>query len=286
MQTFFMRSIPPMVRNIIVVSSVCFLLNEISKLVFHSYQGILTFYFGLLPVAVVKSGWIWQLGTYLFLHGDIWHLLFNMLALWMFGSPIEGIWGGRRFLKYFLITGIGAGIASVILSFNSGFIIGSSGAVYGILAAFAVMFPEAELLVFFLFPMKAKHYCILFGVIELYFSLSSPGDPIAHVAHLSGMVIGYFMLKPPRSIFTLLGRTHFSSSSSKKKLSFLKKPKHLTIVPPKQQSSTNPIEDEFQKKVDLVLDKIRIHGMDSLSQEERQILESASSRLKEQSDDI
>lgn len=272
----FNRSISPMVLNLIVISSVCFLINAASN-------DFLIYYFGLLPAAVVKSGWVWQLGTYLFLHGDIWHLVFNMLALWMFGSPIEGIWGGKRFLRYFLITGIGAGIASVIFSFNSGFIIGCSGAVYGVLAAFAVMFPEAELLVFFLFPMKAKHYCLLFGAIELFFSLSSPGSHIAHIAHLSGMVIGYFILKPPRSLFNILKKR---ASFNKKKLSFLKKPKHLNIVPPKKQATTKPLEDEFQTTVDSVLDKIRIHGIDSLSKEERKILESASSRLKEQSDDI
>lgn len=273
--TSFMGSITPMVRLIIIISAACFFLDGISR-------GALSAHFSLYPPLALTKGWVWQFVTYIFLHGDIWHLLFNMLALWMFGSSLERLWGGPRFLQYFLVTGIGAGIISAILDFSSPPIIGSSGSIYGILVAFAITFPEVELLVFFLFSMKAKHYCIIFAAIELYFSLSSPGSSVAHIAHLGGMAVGFFMLKPPGALlnkFTAKQKWPFSSS----------KPRHLTIVSsPQETSKTTPaaLDDELQLRVDNILDKIRVHGMQALSLEERNILEKARARLKEQKEDL
>ena len=123
---------------------------------------------GIVPVLVAKHGFFWQIVTYLFLHGGFMHLLFNMFALWMFGSDIERLWGTRRFLIYYFFTGIGAGVLTVLASPN-GVIptVGASGAVYGLLLAFAYYFPERKIFVYFLFPVPVRIFVIVFGAIEL-----------------------------------------------------------------------------------------------------------------------
>ena len=128
----------------------------------------------LAPVAVVKHFAIWQLATYLFLHGGVWHLVFNMLTLWMFGTPLERDWGTRRFLKYYFICGIGAGLCDVLLNAAIGnwhtSTIGASGAIYGLLLAFGVCYPDQTVLMNFLFPIKAKYMVMIYAAIELWMS--------------------------------------------------------------------------------------------------------------------
>lgn len=151
--------------------------------------------FGLVP-ALVLHGWVWQLATYLFLHGDAFHLLFNMLGLWMFGSTLESDWGARRFLSYYFLTGIGAGIFSFAVSIHSQVAtIGASGAIYGVLLAYAVLHPNRVLHLWMIFPIKAKWLVLAFGVMELWASWHSTGDGLAHVAHLGGMLVGLAYLK-------------------------------------------------------------------------------------------
>ncbi len=151
---------------------------------------------GMVPVLILQKGYIWQTVTYLFLHGDFFHILFNMFALWMFGSDIERIWGTRRFLTYYFFTGIGAGLFSLLLTPNSAVpTIGASGAVYGILLAFAWFFPERRILLYFMFPIPARVFVLIFGAIELLASISQSGSSIAHLAHLGGLVFGYIYLK-------------------------------------------------------------------------------------------
>ena len=155
--------------------------------------------FGLVPVLVWKKYFFWQLGTYIFLHGGLFHLLFNLFALWMFGSRLERQWGTRKFIKYFLVTGIGAGICYVVLRPGEvGTVVGASGAIYGILLAYGMIFPNEIVYVWFLFPMKARYFVILFGLIELYASIAGTGGGIAHVAHLGGMLFGYLYINYAR----------------------------------------------------------------------------------------
>ncbi|MBW2057658.1 MAG: rhomboid family intramembrane serine protease [Deltaproteobacteria bacterium] len=149
-------------------------------------------FFGLIPVLVWKKYFFWQLGTYIFLHGGLFHLLFNLFALWMFGCELERQWGTRAFLKYFFVTGIGAGICYALVKPGQlSPVIGASGAIYGILLAYGMIFPNQMIYVWFLFPMRAKYFVILFGLIELYSSIAGTGGGIAHVAHLGGMLFGY-----------------------------------------------------------------------------------------------
>ena len=142
----------------------------------------------------------YQLVTYLFLHGSITHLLFNMLALWMFGTPLEQTWGTRRFLKYYFLCGIGAGICdtvvNVLLHHNTS-TIGASGAIYGLLLAFGVLFPDTQVLMYFLFPIKAKYLVMIYGAVELLLAFGAGNSGVSNIAHLGGMLFGLVYLKVP-----------------------------------------------------------------------------------------
>ena len=152
--------------------------------------------FGLTPAYVIGELFLWQLVTYLFLHGDFFHILFNMFALWMFGSELERAWGSREFLKFYLVTGVGAGLFSVALEPGSLIpTIGASGSVYGILMAYGMMFPERYIYLYFLFPVKVKYFVAALGLLAFISTLGSPGSTIAHVAHLGGMVVAFLYLR-------------------------------------------------------------------------------------------
>jgi membrane associated rhomboid family serine protease len=159
---------------------------------------------GLVPSRVVGSLWIWQPFTYLFLHSpfDFWHILFNMLALWMFGGPLEQTWGTRKFLKYYFVTGVGAGLFVVLAHIVVGDlaeaprVIGASGAIFGLILAFGVVFAETTVLFSFLFPIKAKYMAMIFGGIAFLSSIRPMGDKVSNVAHLGGMLCGFLYLKP------------------------------------------------------------------------------------------
>jgi rhomboid family protein len=154
-------------------------------------------FLGIVPVLVIKHGYIWQVVSYMFLHGGFTHILFNMFALWMFGSDLERLWGTRRFLIYFFFTGVGAGILNVLVTPNSTIaIVGASGAIYGLLLAFAYYFPERKIYVYFLFPVPVRIFVVVFGGIELIMSItSSSGGGVAHLVHLGGLIFGWIFIK-------------------------------------------------------------------------------------------
>jgi membrane associated rhomboid family serine protease len=148
----------------------------------------------------VEHGAVWQLVTYLFLHDPhgVLHILFNMLALWMFGTPVEQTWGTRRFLQYYFLCGVGAGMCVVLVNILFGNplepTIGASGAIFGLLLAFGMLFPDQEILFMFLFPLKAKYAVMIYGAIAFLGTLS-PGGTVSHLAHLGGMIFGYVYIK-------------------------------------------------------------------------------------------
>ncbi len=148
--------------------------------------------FGLVPPLIVKRLYLWQFVTYMFLHGNFAHLFFNMLALYIFGHDLEMLWGARRFLFYYFVTGIGAGLCA--FAFTRVPTIGASGAVYGLLLAYGITFPNRILLLYLFIPMRAKYLVILFGVVEFLASVSGRPDGIAHSAHLGGMFFGALVL--------------------------------------------------------------------------------------------
>jgi membrane associated rhomboid family serine protease len=198
--------ITPVVKNLLIANISAFVL---AVLVGAAWGGrVFQSLFMLTPYAVTHSLAVWQLVTYMFLHAGFWHILFNMFALWMFGCDLERAWGGRRFLYYYFITGIGAGITVVLLSPSSVVpTVGASGAIYGILLAFGMMFPNRIILVpiffFFFFPVPAKILVMILGGIAFLSALSSPGDTISHVAHLGGLVVGFLYLRGRPSYFDL-----------------------------------------------------------------------------------
>jgi membrane associated rhomboid family serine protease len=152
--------------------------------------------FGLTPALVFGKLFLWQFVTYLFLHGDFWHIFLNMFVLWMFGSELERTWGERAFLRYYFITGVGAGLFSALSDPSSlAPTIGASGAVYGILMAYGLMFPNRYVYLYFLFPVKVKYFVAVLGLLAFIATLGSPGSTIAHVAHLGGMVVGFLYLR-------------------------------------------------------------------------------------------
>jgi membrane associated rhomboid family serine protease len=153
------------------------------------------------PSDVVTHGYLWQLATYMFLHQGIGHILFNMLALWMFGTEFERLWGTRRFLNFYFFCGIGAGLCVILGNYLFGNpdvgTVGSSGAIYGILLASAVMWPDRQMLFYFLIPIKMKYFVAIIGAIAFLNSFN-PASPVSDVAHLGGMLFGYVFLKLPR----------------------------------------------------------------------------------------
>lgn len=174
-------------------------------------------YFALTPALVVKRGLVWQLASYLFLHSpnSVWHILLNMLSLWMFGSDLESTWGTQRFLKFYFFTGIGAGICVVILNYifsNPNLpTIGASGAIYGILLAWAVLWPDRIILFAFIFPMKVKYFVMIFGAI-VFLNSFNVNSGVSEFAHLGGMAFGYLFLKVPA--ISGLGRRRGSGLSA------------------------------------------------------------------------
>jgi len=167
---------------------------------------IVTDVLGLRPLFVVRYFWIWQLATYMFLHGGAFHIIFNMLALWMFGTELERTWGTRYFLKFYAITGIGAGVLTVLFSLLPfapaqqllrSNVIGASGAIYGVLLAYALWFPDRPIYMYFVFPVPAKVFVAIIGAIAFLSSLGDSGG-VASATHLGGLAIAYAYLKTGR----------------------------------------------------------------------------------------
>ena len=158
----------------------------------------ITALFALRSYGVLRTFMVWQLFTYMFLHGGVWHLLFNMLTLWMFGTQLEGDWGTRRFLKYYFLCGVAAGVCVVLANVLVGDwytqTIGASGAIFGVLVAYGVMYPNQTVLMNFLFPIKAKYMVMIYAAIELLLTFG-PNTGVSTVAHLGGMAFGYVYLR-------------------------------------------------------------------------------------------
>ncbi|UCG78549.1 MAG: rhomboid family intramembrane serine protease [Nitrospirota bacterium] len=210
------------------------------------------------------SGAVWQVATYMFLHADFFHILINMLILWMFGTPLESTWGSRQFIKYYIICGLGAGLLHVLLLSGSPIpAVGASGAIYGLLLAFGILFPNQLIYIWGIIPVKAKYFVIGIGALELLASVGSSQSGIAHFVHLGGMLFGLVYLKSDG------WRRSYSYWRSRKKHR-----KHLTIVRSRTEEKQN-----IQLKIDEILDKVNKHGIGSLSSEERKQFEDFSRKI-------
>jgi membrane associated rhomboid family serine protease len=170
--------------------------------------------FVLVPYDVLFRLNVWQVVTYMFLHDPrgFGHILFNMLTLWMFGNDLESDWGTRFFLKYYFLCGIGAGLCVIVANALFGTLatstIGASGAIYGLLLAFGMLYPDRQVMFSFLFPIKAKYFVMILGAIAFMSSVGASGSGVSHVAHLGGMLFGYVLLRRYRARRpSLRGRT-------------------------------------------------------------------------------
>ena len=181
---------PPAIKNLLIINGIFFL--ALNTPVIGQY---LFAYGALWPVGSGRFE-IWQPVSYLFLHAGLGHIFFNMLALWMFGQAIENYWGTRRFTTYYFITGIGAALIQLLVVSGSTPTVGASGAVYGILLAFGMMFPDRYIMLLIPpIPIKAKYFVAIFGAIELVSGLSRPNSSVANFAHLGGMLFGYVLIR-------------------------------------------------------------------------------------------
>lgn len=243
------------VRALIIINIAVFFIQLL-------FRGEINSMFGLVPLLVVKKYYIWQLFTYMFLHGGFFHLFFNMFVLWMFGSELESIWGRNEFLKYYFITGIGAGIVYVIAKHNSIIpTIGASGAIYGLLLAFGLTFPNRYVYLYFFLPIKAKFLVLIFGVIEFIAAFSGSRDNIAHIAHLGGLLVGFLYLR------FLKGKA--------------RRWRRLIFVEKKEKDIDVEIDDtDFEDKVNDVLRKLSKVGLNGLTPYEKNILEEARKKYK------
>ncbi|MCX6153630.1 MAG: rhomboid family intramembrane serine protease [Candidatus Kapabacteria bacterium] len=314
---------PPVIKFLLVSNVIVFFFQEV-------FLGILGefFHVGNLPLEyfymkflalqpVAPSGhefssnfYFWQLLTYQFMHGSFWHLFFNMLALWMFGAELETLWGSRKFIIYYLLCGIGAGLTQLYISPIFSFpapTIGASGAIYGILAAFGMNFPNRKIMMFPIFiPIPAKIFVIIFGAMELINGLGS-SDGVAHFAHLGGAAIGVLLVlfgdkwgiysffdkifsakkeqKIGGSSFGNFGSGQYTGQQQQSqpkviKTNWFKKADDPLPVPRPSQTFTNNGEEIDQRRIDEILDKISARGYQSLNDREKDILNELSKKLK------
>lgn len=208
--------LPVVVKNLLIINGILFLADLVMPRFGIDLSNILGLHFFMAP-----DFHVYQIFTYMFMHGNFTHLFFNMFALWMFGNTLENIWGPKRFLLYYILCGLGAGLMQEgvqyieyvvklsqyqTVNMGGGNIIpmsqylnlmttvGASGAIYGLLLAFGMMFPNSMIYLYFLVPIKAKWFVIGYAVVELLTGVMSAGDGVAHFAHLGGMLMGLIIL--------------------------------------------------------------------------------------------
>ena len=307
-----MNNMQPMTKNLLVVNFLAFIATWVLELRGIDLASLLGLHFFL-----ASDFHIYQFVTYMFLHGGLTHIFFNMFALWMFGNVIEQVWGPKKFLFYYICCGIGAGLVQEIVQYanymyegiaayqyvNAGGVqmstdayinlwttIGASGSVYGILLAFGMIFPNERLFIIpFPFPIKAKWLIIGYIAIELFSAMSTPGDGVAHMAHLGGMLFGWILIRYWRNhpdSSQRFGRSNgmeffdnmkrkfdeHRSRQTEHHTGWQENPKHET------DEEYNARQHRNQEEIDAILDKIRMSGYDSLTKEEKQKLFDQSNR--------
>ncbi|MFN0157011.1 MAG: rhomboid family intramembrane serine protease [Bacteroidota bacterium] len=249
--------------------------------------GFLSYYFALWPFG--ENFWPWQLATYMFMHGGLGHLFFNMLALWMFGMELENNWGSKRFLTYYLVCGVGAGITNLLITSLLGQAaptVGASGAVFGVLIAFGLLFPDRPIYLYFLFPVKAKYFIAVYIGLELFYGVTGTSDGIAHFAHLGGAAVGAIYTLAIMGVIPVASwwaQWHGGNAPSLGGGQRFHRPTD-DVLDAKYYDikSGRPLDDEMevsQETVDAILDKISSSGYQSLTEKEKSILNEASKKI-------
>ena len=252
-------TIPKGVKFLVIINVIVFILAELS-----GQKSILFTSFGLVPSEVWTNYKVWQLFTYLFIHGGFIHIFFNMFVLWMFGKDLEMQWGKNQFLFFYFTCGIGAGLITVLFGIYSIVpIVGASGAVYGLLVAYGFTYPNRMVYLYGLFPLKVKYMVLGLGVIAFIAFLSANQSNVSHITHLSGMVIGLLFI-------------YFNVNWKNLKMGYYK----LRLKNMKQKlPNNNGKEILMKKRVDEILDKLNESGWESLTDQEEKYLTRASKEL-------
>jgi membrane associated rhomboid family serine protease len=283
---------PPVIKNLLIINGAVFFL----QVILHNIEGGALIYkwFALNSLGEPYNFQIWQLVSYQFMHsiGGISHILFNMFALWMFGMEIENSWGSKKFLIYYLICGVVAGLFQLFLpplmGGAPGITIGASGAVYGVLIAFGMMFPNRYIFLWFLIPVKAK-YLIGFLIVLEFMLIDSAQSNVAHLAHLGGALAGFLMIMFDKRIDVPLKQ--IINPSSFKSTNQFNNP-FSGITDRFKRNNENVKEANFydlkdgedkseitQEDIDKILDKISQSGYQNLTEKEKKILFEASKKM-------
>ncbi len=300
---------PPVIKFLLISNVAVFLLTEIIfpglRVGSDNLADIVLKYFALNPFDAINlrmtSGAVerfafypWQIITYMFLHGGFAHIFFNMFALWMFGMELENLWGSKKFLIYYTICGIGAAAANLFISplFSTpGPTIGASGAIYGVLAAFGFIFPNRNIYIYFLIPIKAKYLVILYMALEVIYLASSSQSGIAHAAHLGGAVVGfiYLLITQRRSfnLFDKISRWKNQQQSYTPPMQYYQQPDRnnevntsYEEVKKDEKKRREEEQQQIQARIDEILDKLGKGGYNSLTDEEKRVLFEESKKLR------
>jgi membrane associated rhomboid family serine protease len=293
------------IKNLLIINAAVFFLQIIGRTLNAgaglTLSEILTKYFGLIPIdgfiigtlggePVIWNFLPWQLITYQFMHGDFGHIFFNMFALWMFGMEIENIFGSKKFLYYYLICGVAAGLAQLFIAPLFSIpapTIGASGAVFGVLIAFALMFPDRYIFLWFLVPVKAKYLIGLLFVLEIFW-IGDAGSNVAHLAHLGGAIAGFiYIMLDKRTDVTLkhmFNKSYYRTREKppnifsgiterfRKKDEDVKEAKFYDLKDDTDEKIT-------QEEIDKILDKISKSGYQNLTEKEKKTLFEASKKM-------
>jgi membrane associated rhomboid family serine protease len=257
------------VKRLLIANTVIFLVTSVNLEFFFQW-------FAFIPSRVLLQPW--GAVTYMFLHGGLWHLALNMLVLFFFGPPLEGKWGSTEFLKFYLVCGLG-GVALSFL-FQDAAIIGASAAVYGVMLAFAMNWPDSPIYIWGVFPVKAKWLVGFLFVVSLLEATGGNGGNIAHFAHLGGLVTGFLYL-----------RSDWRPGTSRRRRKAKIRIRRMAPVPRDEASkkaSPGGTQDKGDAtgdeavldEVDRILDKISATGITSLTPEERRTLDDVSKRRR------
>jgi membrane associated rhomboid family serine protease len=279
---------PPVIKgliasNVVVWFLLDFLLAEFKLGGVHVFR-VLESYLALCPIG--PSFWPWQIVTYMFLHGGFFHLFFNMLALWMFGMELENTWGSRKFLIFYLLCGIGGAIANLLITPLLGQAaptVGASGAVFGVLIGFAMLFPNRLIYLYFLVPVKAKYLITIWIGLELFFGVTGSSGGVAHFAHLGGVAVGLVYMAIDLDILPL--REWLIRFKGEDARPFADPVRANTDARDAQFfdiTTGRPMDRDqrvTQEVIDEILDKISKGGYQSLTEDEKRILNEASKRI-------
>lgn len=293
---------PPVIKNLLIINGVVFFVQLLMEnITYNGYPAwyILNRWFALNPISGADAAGnsfnfqVWQLVTYQFMHGGFSHILFNMFALWMFGASIEDVFGSKKFLIFYLLAGVSAGLLhlfiSPLLGGSPAFTIGASGAIYGVLIAYALFFPNNLIYLYFLIPVKAK-YLIGFLIVIEFLAVDSASSSVAHLAHLGGALFGFLYIMFDKNSYVSLknafNKSYFKKSSSNKNIfdgfSFGQKKKDIEVEDAnfyEIKDKENDNAEVTQEEIDKILDKISQSGYQNLSEKEKRILFQASKKM-------